>query len=214
TRRIVEEVRAFTSGGSSPRLILNDHCQVCEFRQRCFDQAVKEDNLSLLRAVGEKEVKAYARKGIFTITQLSHTFRPRRKGKRTDRRSNKRYQALEALAIRDRSVYVLGTPEAVTGPVSIYFDVEGKPDEGFVYLIGMVVGRDGEERRLSFWADARDEEGLIFDRFLDEVEPFDEFRLFCYGGYDKAFLNRMRTRTARVELADRVIGSLSNTLSW
>ena len=48
---------------------------------------------------------------------------------------------------------MLGTPEAATGPVSIYFDVEGKPDEGFVYLIGMVIVRDGEERRLSFWAD-------------------------------------------------------------
>ena len=98
--------------------------------------------------------------------------------------------------------------------MSIYFDVEGKPDEGFVYLIGMVIVRDGEERRLSFWADEKDEEGLIFDRFLDEVEPFEEVRLFCYGGYEKAFLNRMRKRTARVELADRVIGSLSNTLSW
>ena len=54
---------------------------------------------------------------------------------------------------------------------------------------------------------------LIFERFLDEVERFDEFHLFCYGGYEKAFLNRMRKRTARVDLADRVISSLINTLS-
>lgn len=213
-KRIVEEVKALASAGSPPRLILNDHCQVCEFRQRCHAQAVKEDNLSLLRSIGEKEAKAYARKGIFTITQLSHTFRPRRKGKRGDRRSNKRYQALEALAIRDRSVYVLGTPETVPGPISIYFDLEGKPDEGFVYLIGMVVVQDGEERRLSFWADDKGEEELIFERFLDEFEQFDEFHAFCYGGYEKAFLNRMKKRTVRAELADRVIASLSNTLSW
>jgi uncharacterized protein YprB with RNaseH-like and TPR domain len=175
---------------------------------------MKEDNLSLLRAIGEKEVKAYARKGIFTITQLSHTFRPRRKGKRSARRSNKRYHALEALAIRDRSIYVLGTPEAVTGPVSFYLDLEGKPDEGFVYLIGMVIVQDGEERRLTFWADEKSEEDLIFERFLDEVERFDKFHVFCYGGYEKAFLNRMRKRTARSDLADRVLGSLCNTLSW
>jgi predicted RecB family nuclease len=213
-RRIVEEVKALASAGSPPRLILNDHCQVCEFRQRCHAQAVKEDNLSLLRSIGEKEVKSYARKGIFTITQLSHTFRPRRKGKRGDRMFNKRYQALEALAIRDRTTYVLGTPEALTGPVSIYLDLEGKPDEGFVYLIGMVIVQDGEERRLSFWADEKGQEDLIFERFLDEVETFDAFRLFCYGGYEKVFLNRMRKRTPSVDLADHVIGSLSNTLSW
>ena len=51
-----------------PRLVLNDHCQVCEFRQRCHDQAVQEDNLSLLRGLGEKEVNGYARKGILTLT--------------------------------------------------------------------------------------------------------------------------------------------------
>jgi predicted RecB family nuclease len=214
TRRIIEEVKALASAGSSPRLMLNNHCPVCQFRQRCHAQAVKEDNLSLIRGIGEKEVRAYARKGIFTVTQLSHTFRPRRKGKRGDRGSNKRYHALQALAIRDRSIYVLGTPEAVTGPVSIYLDVEGKPDEGFVYLIGMVIVRDGEKSRFSFWADDRGEEDRIFEQFLDEVERFDEFHLFCYGGYEKAFLNRMKKRTARVDLADRVIGSLCNTLSW
>src|SRR5262245_8155245 len=26
-----------------PRLVLNDHCQVCEFRPQCHDQAVRED---------------------------------------------------------------------------------------------------------------------------------------------------------------------------
>src|SRR5262245_57804497 len=40
TRRIVEEVKALASAGSPPRLILNDHCQVCEFRQHCHAQAV------------------------------------------------------------------------------------------------------------------------------------------------------------------------------
>ena len=84
---------------SPPRLILNDHCQVCEFRQRCHDQAVQEDNISLLRGMGEKEVKSYARKGIFTVTQLAHTFRPRRRGKRSPPKKNHRYHALQALAL-------------------------------------------------------------------------------------------------------------------
>ncbi len=59
--------------GRRPPFALNDHCPVCEFRQRCHEQAVKEDNLSLLRGMGEKEVKGLARKGILTLTQLAHT---------------------------------------------------------------------------------------------------------------------------------------------
>jgi predicted RecB family nuclease len=55
-----------TAAGMSPRLLLNDHCKVCEFRQRCYGQAVEEDNITLLRGMGEKEVNRYARKGIST----------------------------------------------------------------------------------------------------------------------------------------------------
>ena len=45
---------------------------MCEFKQRCHLQAKGEDNLSLLRGIGEKEIKNYSRKGIFTLTQLAH----------------------------------------------------------------------------------------------------------------------------------------------
>ena len=48
-KRILLEVQKLSQAESPPRLILNDHCQICEFRQRCHEQAVQEDNLSLLR---------------------------------------------------------------------------------------------------------------------------------------------------------------------
>jgi predicted RecB family nuclease len=80
-----------------PPLILNAHCQICEFRQRCHDQAVREDNLSLLRGMSEKEMKHHSRKGIFTITRLAHTFRPRRKGKRATPPTQRHDHALHAL---------------------------------------------------------------------------------------------------------------------
>jgi predicted RecB family nuclease len=43
-------------GGDPPRLLLNDHCQVCEFRQRCRTQASREDDLSRLRGMSEQEI--------------------------------------------------------------------------------------------------------------------------------------------------------------
>ena len=67
------EARQLQQGGESPRLVLNDHCQVCEFRLGCHSQAVQEDNLSLLRGIGEKEIKSLARKGILNAdTTRSH----------------------------------------------------------------------------------------------------------------------------------------------
>jgi predicted RecB family nuclease len=196
-----------------PKLILNEHCPMCEFRQRCHEQAVREDNLSLLRGIGEKEARAYARKGVLALTQLAHTFRPRRKGKRAVQKNHKRHHALQALAIRDRQIYIFGTPEVPKSSVRIYLDVEGVPDEGFVYLIGLVVCRDGEEKRLSFWADDKEHEAEIFQRFLDEVTSHEDLKVFCYGGYERAFIKRMRKTATNTEQVDRVLGSLVNVLS-
>lgn len=109
-RQVLDEVMRLQQGGEPPKLALNKHCQVCEFRQRCHEAAVKADDISLLSGVGEKELQRYNRKGLFTLTQLSCTFRPRKKSKRTAQQT-KRQHALHALAIRDRRIYVLGTPD-------------------------------------------------------------------------------------------------------
>ena len=116
-----------------------DHCHVCEFRQRCRKQAEEADDISLLSGLGEKELKRYNRKGIFTLTQLAHTFRPRRKGKRAAQKEHNRQHALQALAIRDKRIYVFGTPEMPRGKVRLYLDIERVLDEGSVYLIGLGV---------------------------------------------------------------------------
>src|SRR5262249_18630966 len=39
-RRALADVGKLTAADSSPKLILNDHCPVCEFRDRCHLQAV------------------------------------------------------------------------------------------------------------------------------------------------------------------------------
>src|SRR5262249_16653990 len=156
---------------------------------------------------------AYARKGVLTLTQLAHTFRPRRKGKRAVQKCHKRHHALQALAIRDRRIYVFGTPEASKSPVRIYLDVEGVPDERLVYLIGLVGCKGGEERRLSFWADGKNQEAEVFQRFLDEANSHDDFQVFSYGSYERTFIQRMRKTAASTEQADRVLDRLVNVLS-
>jgi predicted RecB family nuclease len=211
--QVLIELRRLQQGGESPRLTLNEHCQQCEFRQRCQEQAVREDNLSLLRGIREKEVKGLARRGIFTLTQLARTFRPRRKGKRAVSKTHHRYHALQALAIRDKRIYLFGTPQLPVSSVQIYLDVESIPDDQFVYLIGMVIARGDTETRVSFWADGKDQEADIFQRFLDEVTHHDDFAVFSYGTYERDFLKRMRGVAGDPKQVDRVLDRLVNVLS-
>jgi predicted RecB family nuclease len=211
--RSLKELQQMQGDSVPPQLVLNDHCAICEFRQRCQQQAVQEDNLSLLRGLKEKEVKAYARKGILTVTQLAHTFRPRRKGKRAPPRANRHLHALQALAVRDKKVYVFGTPQLPTSPVHVYLDIEGNPEEGFHYLIGLIIVATDKEERYSFWADTKDQEDDIFEQLLSIVGRYDDCSIYCYGGYERAFLKRMRKRAKTKGPVDRLLKSLVNVLS-
>jgi len=77
-----------------PKVFLNKHCIICEFQKNCESEAHEKDDLSLLRAMKEKEIVAQNKKGIFTVTQFSYTFRPRRRRKQLSNSHNHRYHAL------------------------------------------------------------------------------------------------------------------------
>src|SRR5215469_1380952 len=81
-RRINSVLKALTEQRArnfSPPLALNKHCVECEFQSRCREIAVAKDDLSLLPTLSSKERKKQNDKGIFTVLQLSYTFRsPRR----------------------------------------------------------------------------------------------------------------------------------------
>jgi predicted RecB family nuclease len=80
-RAVLSDLEALRRG-NAPSLVLNEHCQICEFRSRCHAQAIKEDNLSLLRGMDESAITRLNAKGIFTVNQLSYTFKARRRPKR------------------------------------------------------------------------------------------------------------------------------------
>jgi predicted RecB family nuclease len=192
TEQKLRELRDIATPGPAPSLTLNDHCQVCEFRQRCHDEAVKEDNLSLLRGLGQKEIRKLNRKGIFTIAQLSCIFRLRKRGKRVKRQNQPHYFALQASALRDKKIYVLKPPPLPRSPVWIYLDIEGNSERSFVYLLGMLVDDRGSETRYSLWADRPAHEELIFKQMLEIVSQYEDFRLIHFGSYEAAFFRRMK----------------------
>ena len=69
-----------------PPLVLNKECPYCPFQGPCEAKARETNNLSLLQGMSKKEVEAQNKKGIFTVTQFSYTYRPRRprKGNEND----------------------------------------------------------------------------------------------------------------------------------
>ena len=193
SERLLRELKEMASPGTPPSLILNNHCPVCEFRQRCHDQAVQEDNLSLLRGMGEKEIKSYVRKGIFTVTQLSYTFRPRRRPKWARAAPRPHSFALQALALRENKIYINGSPNLKKSALSIYLDIEGLPDDDLYYLMGVLIDDGITQQMHSFWADSKDEQGHVITQLVQLLMQYTNYTLYHFGNYENKALKALKS---------------------
>jgi len=193
-RKLTGKIIALLSSSAPPDLVLNRHCAECAFQARCHQRAMEKDDLSLLASMTEKERKEYRSKGIFTVTQLSYTFRPRRRPKRLRDKREKYHRSLKALAIREGKIHIVGSPELKIEGTAVYLDVEGLPDRDFYYLIGMCVRTGDSVAQHSLWADSADDEKRIWSEFLGTLATVENPVLVHYGSYETTFLKRMRAR--------------------
>jgi len=212
--QILEEWVA-SSSSESPPVILNKHCAYCPFKEPCESKAKEMDHLSLLRGISRKEIENQNKKGIFTVTQLSYTFRPRKIPKRTKNPAKPHYFALQALSLREKKIHIHGDPKLPTPETRVYFDIEGISDRDFYYLIGIVVVKNGTERHQAFWIDSEEEQETMFIRFIEYIEELSNYHLFHFGNYEIAALKQMRDRlpeSLQVSL-DSILKKCFNVLS-
>lgn len=193
---ILEQIRTWSGQTPTqpPPIILNKHCPYCPFKNACREQAEAADDLSLLDRMTLKAIRQYHSKGIFTVHQLSYTFHPRRPSKRAKATGCSHNFPLQAMAIRDQKVYVLDPPVLTLADTQVFIDMEGDADGSFVYLIGMLVVHDGQERYQSFWADTRQDEAVIIEQFDRALSGLANPHLFHYGSYDSRALKRAASR--------------------
>ena len=193
-RKHIEKISALLYNSSPPELVLNRHCIECEFQSRCRQKAIENDELSLLSGMRDKERKKHHNEGIFTVTQLSYRFRPRRRPKKLRDKREKCHHSLKALAVREKKIYVVGSPELRVEGTPVYLDVEGLPDRDFYYLIGVRVGNGKSAVQHSLWADSVEDEGRIWNEFLDIVAGTENPVLIHYGSYEVEFFEQMNKR--------------------
>jgi predicted RecB family nuclease len=222
--KLVESARSFLTkvvsqqaSTAPPPLMLNRHCPVCEFQSRCREVAVEKDDLSLLANMTAKERKKQNDRGIFTVAQLSYTFRPRRRRRFKSSQATKHESALKALAIRKRRIHVVGAPKFTVPQGAVYFDIEGVPDRDFYYLVGLRWRGEDKDIQRSFWADTASEEPEMWASCLHALRLISTPHLIHYGSYETQFLKRMKERyavgTKDEAFHDQLIASSFNLLS-
>ncbi|HEY2580521.1 MAG TPA: TM0106 family RecB-like putative nuclease [Mucilaginibacter sp.] len=195
---------------------LNSHCSICEFSKTCREKAVKEDHLSLLKGITRERIKELNNKGIFSINQLSYTFRPKRKPPKGETKKRTRSVELQALAIREKKIFIYDSPPLLpNAKVEMFLDIEGLPDDNFYYLIGLTIKIENEIKHHHFWANNRAEQLAIVKAFLSIVLSYDDFVIYHYGSYETIFLHKMKDQLS-IDCHDditAVIGHCYNILS-
>ena len=168
----IKQIAELLSASSPPELILKRHCAECEFQRRCRQNALDTDDLSLLSGMSKVERAQHRSRGIFSVRQLSYTFRPRRTRKRAKNCTRPHSFALQALAIRENTIYIHGTPHLPECKNHVYLDIEGLPDRDFYYLIGALIVSEEGETSLSFWADTKSDEASFSNGWRKSYQSF------------------------------------------
>jgi hypothetical protein len=142
----------------------------------------------------ERERTDFNSKGIFTVIQLSFTFRPRRRPKGLKDKRERHHYALKALAIRENKIHIVGSPEIKIEGAPVYLYVKGLPDRGFYYLFGIRTKAGDSVVQHSLWADGPSDEGRIWREFLSKLTDIENPILIHYGSFESVFLKQMCER--------------------
>lgn len=195
TEKIILQLEKISE--TPPFFSRNKHCNWCCFKDFCKKKATQDDHLSLLSSIDEKLTKDFHSKGIFTLKQLSYTFKPRRARIDAKTATSRHIHALKALALRKETICIYKKDFEIDFQFPrIFLDVEGYIDSKQVYLIGIVIDK-GESYLIkrSFWVpNVNRRARVIYNEFIDYIMYYcpDGANLFCYGKYDINFLVQLR----------------------
>ncbi len=190
--KLLSETLETINSDTPPAFYRNSHCPECQFWGSCYEKLKERDCISLLGGISEKILKKYHSRGFFSILQLSHTFRPRRRRQRSPQLSGSFLWELKALAIREQKTFVLHPPNIIDSQKAIYIDFEGIPDEGWVYLIGGIIKEEGKpDEVFSYWADDKENEKEIFCKLISLLTKHPDTPIYHYGSYETTALRHV-----------------------
>jgi hypothetical protein len=188
-QKLLAATETLLAKDSPPPFYKIAHCSACQFKNDCFNKLRERDCISLLAGMTPKVMAKYHKRGIATITQLSHLFRLRR-SRRVPAAGRYLYE-LKALAIREHKTFVVHTPELIHRPVSIYLDFEGLPTENHLYLLGTIVKQDEKpDEHFSFWSERKEQEEDNIRKLFGLLQRYPDAEIYHYGSYETKALKQ------------------------
>jgi predicted RecB family nuclease len=189
SQKYLKKILRFIEDEISPDLYWIEHCKICEFQKSCREKLIERDDISLLGSINKEDAVRWKNKGIFTILQLSYTFKYKKREEFASSNS-KPDASLKALALREKKIYIKKIPEIITSDTEVYLDFEGIPDEDFIYLIGVVIKTKEKEDYIYSWIDSKDKQKHLFEWLFSIIGKSQNPHIFYYGSYEIRVLEK------------------------
>ena len=194
---INECVTTLTTPQEPELFISRQRCSLCHWHSHCYAIAKYQGHLSLVPGVTPSRYGSLQDIGIITTESLaqanSDTIQEmlgRELGEKLQQqaysivnnnpipRPQPQYQLLESLAEKT---------------VELYFDIEAEPERNLDYLLGVVmVDRLSQTQTFyPFLAETPEEEGIIWQQFLEFVNSYDQAPIFHFSDYEKDTIKRL-----------------------
>ena len=177
--------------------ISRQRCSLCSWYSYCHEIAKSKQHLSLVPGVTPKRYEYMRNIGVDSFESLLEVDQTSLADAISDdvaRQIKQQAKAIES----DRPIVrdgfdLIDTQPIPTGAIELYFDIEAEPERQIDYLLGvLLVDRStNTEQFYAFVAEKPEDEGRIWQEFLDFMALYPDAPIFHYSEYELDTIRRL-----------------------
>ncbi len=195
---IVEECLQMLAEQAKPEVFISrQRCSLCHWHGYCYNVAKRERHLSLIPGITPKRYQDLKDMGVDNLAALADTSEADLQEAIGDDLGSQLKQQVDSI-IQHRAIvkssYDLTTRNPIpTDTIELYFDIEAEPEREIDYLLGIILvdRANNTEKFYAFLAEKVEDEGMIWQQFLNFVSLYPTAPIFHYSEYEVDTIKRL-----------------------
>ena len=177
--------------------ISRQRCSLCSWYGYCHQVAKSTQHLSLVPGVTPKRYQYLQELGVNSVKSLidvPEISLGEALGNGIARQLKQQITAIEGDRALVRSSFdLVNTQPIPSGEIELYFDIEAEPERQTDYLLGVLLVDRGNntEQFYAFLAERLEDEGKIWQEFLDFINLYPDAPIFHYSEYEADTIKRL-----------------------
>ncbi len=199
-QRVLEECIETIQSPEAPEVfIARQRCSLCRWYGYCYAIAKSQQHLSLLPGVTPSRYTKLQALNLTSVESLANASLTELEPVFGDKEGQKMVLQAQSV-IQQRPILYFSLPLFLSppllpspSPIELYFDIEAEPDLNLDYLLGvLVVDRQAKTETFhSLLAEGPENEGLIWQQFLDLVWQYPLAPIFHFCSYEVDTVKRL-----------------------